>query len=105
MMTYLEYLQIKSLIDQEKQKQRIEGLGLGSIFLILGLIFYISLGWVIIPTMLVVFGIFYVITAYLWNFTHKKRMDTLNYLYKEKESAEKAAKKVFKIKELQIVLC
>ncbi len=103
-MNYLEYLQIKSSVDQEKQKDRLQGLMYGIASIIISLALYISLDWIILPTMILVLGFFNTILAYTWNFVYNNRINKLKELYKEEVDANNAAEQVFSIKEIAITL-
>ncbi|HKL44102.1 MAG TPA: hypothetical protein VJ892_02360 [Candidatus Absconditabacterales bacterium] len=97
-MTYLEYLQIKNSIEQEKQKDRLTMVIWGIMAISISLALYISLDWIIIPIMILAWGVFSILTTYILDIPHKKRITKLKELYKKGVNAETAARIVFGIK-------
>ena len=103
-MKYLEYLQIKRSIDQNVQQDKLNGLIIGLIFITVGLIIYITLNSIIISTTMLIMALVWFILLGIHNYVNKQRQNVLDQEYKDGTNAEDAAKKVFSIKEIKIVL-
>ncbi len=97
-MSYLEYLQIKDSIEQEKQKDRLTMVIGGILSISISLVLYISLDWIIITIMILAWGFFSILITYILDIPHKKRITKLKELYKKGVDAETAARIVFDIK-------